>query len=165
MGRHLTLELQRAALRLLKMWKEKRGTSRQIYFQHRVPEYCNMWRAIAEDIGAEFRNLSDDFWEVKRGNRLIRINNHQLEFDNPVTLSLAGRKHLVHQLLHEQGIAVPNFIVFDLGCLEKACEFLCRYPRGSVIKPVDGYGGKGVTTQIQTEKECRKAAVLASVYS
>lgn len=124
-----------------------------------------MWRAVAQDLGGTFRVLSDDFWELELGDQTIRINNHQLEFDNPVTLSLAGKKPLVHLLLKKEGMAVPDFAVFGLSDLAAAYQFLSRYPGGCVIKPVDGYGGKGITTHVQTEKECRRAAILASVYS
>ncbi len=163
--KNFILECQRLVMRLLKMLEEKRGVSGQIYFQHRVPEYREMWRSVAQDVGAVFHALSEDLWELEFGGRTIRINNHQLEFDNPVTLGLAGNKPLVHQLLHKRGIAVPEFLVFQFPGLANAYQFLSRYPRGCVIKPVAGYGGKGVTTHIRSEKECRKAAILASVYS
>ena len=162
---NLVLELQRLAIRFQKLWEERCGTSGQVYFEHRVSEYREMWRAVARDLGATFNILSEDFWELELGDQTIRINNHQLEFDNPVTLSLAGKKPLVHLLLKQEGIAVPDFMVFRWAEFSTAYQFLDRYPNGCVIKPVDGYGGKGITTLIQTKKECRKAAVLASLCS
>jgi cyanophycin synthetase len=158
------LELERLILRLRKLWEEKRGTSGQVYFEHRVSEYREMWGAIAHHLGGAFHILAEDIWELELGDQIIRINGHQLELDNPVTLSLAGKKPLVHLLLKQQGIAVPDCIVFQRADLSAAYRFLDRYPKGCVIKPADGYAGKGVTTHIQTRHECRKASILASLY-
>jgi D-alanine-D-alanine ligase-like ATP-grasp enzyme len=159
------LEVERLMLRLRKLWEEKRNTSRQVYFEHRVSEYREMWGAMAHHLGGTFHALAEDIWELDLGDQVIRINNHQLELDNPVTLALAGKKPLVHRLLKQQGIAVPDYTVFQRTDLSAAYQFLGRYQNGCVIKPADGYGGKGVTTHIQTRYECRKAAILASLYS
>jgi cyanophycin synthetase len=159
------LEVERLVLRFRKLWEEKRQTSRQVYFEHRVSEYREMWSAIAHHLGGTFQALAEDIWELDLGDQVIRINNHQLEFDNPVTLALAGKKPIVHRLLKQQGVAVPDYTVFQRTDLSAAYQFLDRYPNGCVIKPADGYGGKGVTTHIQTRYECRKAVILASLYS
>jgi cyanophycin synthetase len=159
------LEFERLVLRFRKLWEEKRNTSSQVYFEHRVSEYREMWGAIAHHLGGTFHVLAEDIWELDLGDQAIRINNHQLELDNPVTLALAGKKPLVHLLLKRQGIAVPDYIVFQRTNLTVAYHFLDRYPNGCVVKPADGYGGKGVTTHIQTRPECRKAIILASLYS
>lgn len=159
------LHIGRMYARLHKMWIDWRGTSNQIYFEHRVNEYREMWRSVAEKIGANFTMLAKDFWQLELDGNKTRINNHQLEFDNPVILNLAGNKSLVHRLLKENSIPVPDHIVFRLPELGKAYKFLKHHPEGCVIKPADGYGGKGVTTHILTEREVRTAAILASLYS
>ena len=159
------IKLERYLLRLNKLWIEWRGTSGQIYFEHRVSQYKTIWQNIANDIGAQFRELSQTIWELYLDDHITRINNYILEFDNPVTLNLAGNKPLVHNLLKKKGIPVPDYTVFRLNELEKAYRFLEKYPTGCVIKPADGYGGKGVTTHILKKSEARKAAILASLYS
>ena len=159
------LKIERILARLHKMWVDWRGTSDQIYFQHRVSEYREIWRAVAQEIGAKFTILAEDLWELELNGNKTRILNHQLEFDNPVTLGMAGRKPLVHSLLKQHGIPVPQHIVFRLEELSVAFDFLKQYPQGCVIKPANGYGGQGVTTHILTNREVRKAAILASLYS
>ncbi len=157
--------MERMLARFHKMWIDWRGVSNQIYFEHRVHEYREMWRSIAEKIGARFTMLGEDLWELELDGKKTKIHNHQLEFDNPVILHMAGNKPLVHRLLKKSGIPVPDHIDFRLPELGKAYEFLKRHQEGCVIKPADGYGGKGVTTHIVTEREVRKAAILASLYS
>lgn len=161
----IPIKVERIFARLHKMWVDWKGTSGQIYFHHRVSEYREMWRSIAEKIGAKFTMLTEDFWELELEGKKTRIHNYQLEFDNPVTLNLAGNKPLVHRLLKEKDIPVPDYIVFHLSELANAYNFLKQYPNGCVIKPANGYGGQGVTTHILTKREVRKAAVLASLYS
>ena len=159
------IKIERLLVRSHKTWVEWRGTSGQIYFEHRVSEYQKMWRSIADDLGARFSILADNFWELELDGKCIRINNYQLEFDNPVTLSLAGNKPLVHRLLMEGNIPIPKHIVFRLSELGKAYGFLESNSGYCVIKPADGYGGKGVSTHIKSTREVDRAAILASLYS
>lgn len=159
-----TLTLQRLLLRLRKQWLDWSGRSGQTYFFHRVTEYRDMWRAIAAASGGHFKELADDLWEVEVDSTSTRIHNHELEFDNPVVMSLAGNKAAVHRLLGAAGLAIPAYEVFLLTRLEPAYEFLRAHPRGCVVKPVKGYGGQGVTTHVQTPDELKRAALLASLY-
>jgi cyanophycin synthetase len=164
MSRSLLLSLERAALRLRKLIVDRAGWSGQIYFENRVAEYRAMWQSIAATEGLTFTELAADLWQLEAGSFRTRILNHQLEFDNPVVLGLAGRKAVVHRLLASGGLAVPAHAVFTLGTMQKAKDFAAAHPAGCVIKPAGGYGGKGVTTHIQGPAEVRRAALLASLY-
>ena len=158
------LQLQRSALRLRKMFLRWSGRSGQVYFQDRVAEYRSMWRQVAAAQGGQFSELARDLWQIDVGERRVRILNYMLEFDDPVTLELAGHKPLVHRLLAAAGIAVPAFTVFTLDTLDAARAFVAEHPRGCVIKPAGGYGGMGVTTHVRRPEEVRRASLLASLY-
>jgi D-alanine-D-alanine ligase-like ATP-grasp enzyme len=158
------LALQRLIVRLKKTWLDWTGRSGQVYFHHRVAEYREMWRAVAEELGGEFVPLAEDLWEIEVASVRTRMHNHQTEFDNPAVLGLAARKAAVHRLLAGAGLPVPEFAVFSLDDLEGAYRFHAAHPRGCVVKPANGYGGQGVTTHLQKASEVRKAAILASLY-
>jgi len=162
---HRILQLQRLAERVRQIWISWRGTSGQIYFEHRVAEYERLWRAVAGALGAEFHPLSREVWEIRRGDARTRVCNYQLEFDNPVILRMAGDKPLMHRMLGHAGLPVPDHLVFTLDSLPKAYGFLEKHPLACVVKPGGGYGGKGVTTHLRTAKELKQAAILASLYS
>ena len=157
------LKGQRIWQKIRKRLIRRKGTNR-VYFPQRVKQYREMWRAVAEKTGTEFMELSKDTWQISRGNRRTRIVNYQMEFDNPVVLDMAGKKPLMHRLLREAGLRVPDHETFDLERLDVACEFLGRHSRGVVIKPADGSAGLGVTTHVESVNEIRRAAVLASLY-
>ena len=160
------LHLERLIARLRKMLVERRNTNGQIYVQHRVTEYRAMWKAVAQELGGTFKELSDDVWEIGNEDATTRIVNDTLEFDNPVTLDIAGMKPLLYCLLADRGLKVPEYTVFHLNELTTAYHFLSGHPQGCVIKPANGTSsGKGVTTHILTKREIRKAAILASLYS
>ena len=59
------LALQRLIVRLKKTWLDWTGRSGQVYFHHRVAEYREMWRAVAEELGGEFVPLAEDLWEIE----------------------------------------------------------------------------------------------------
>lgn len=152
-------------MRVRKIWEAKVNSSGQIYVHHRVSEYRNMWKNAAEKVGARFTALGDSVWELELDGKKTRILNDKLEFDNPVTLEIAGMKPLVYQLFAERGLRVPEYQVFQLEDWNRAGEFLKRYPKGCVVKPANGTSsGQGVTTHVQTEREVRAASILASLY-
>lgn len=159
------IQLERLARQVQKKIEDWRGTSGQIYFVHRVDQYRQIWRDVAAALDAELVELEPDLWEVQKDGRRTRINNYLLQLDDPVTLELAGRKPLVHSLLKAEGLPVPEHAVFDLASLDVAERFVAAHPLGAVIKPADGYGGKGVTTHLREPKAVRDAAILASLYS
>ncbi|MBI5235113.1 MAG: hypothetical protein HY886_02560 [Deltaproteobacteria bacterium] len=160
----LLLKMERMAMRLKKTWVDWRGASGQVYFEHRVAQYHEMWGKVAHALGGELKALNDGIWELTARGSKTRINNYQLEFDNPVVLAMAGDKPLMHELLSSAGLCVPEHKVFNLYALDVAYDFLEKHPKGSVIKPGNGYGGKGVTTHVLSRKEARRAAILASLY-
>jgi cyanophycin synthetase len=153
------------AVKIRKRLAKWRRRGHKVYFGHRIPEYRAMWRQIAGEKGMTFTELAQDLWELQSDTARIRILNHQMEFDNPVTLDLAGRKPLMHRLLRNAGLRVPEHVVFQLPNIHTAYEFLSRYPAGCVIKPANGTAaGDGVTTHVVSRRMLRKAAVLASLY-
>jgi len=159
------IQWERLLARLRKFWEVKRNSSKQVYVQDRVPEYRDMWRAVAESIGANFVPLTDDLWEIVLNGRKTRILSYRMEFDDPVILEMAGNKPLVYRLLRERGLRVPEHEVFQLENLDRAEAFLTRHPKGCVVKPANGTSsGLGITTHILTRHEVRKAAILASLY-
>ncbi len=164
-GKYRLLRLVRFFRRLQKIWIDRRGSSGQIYFEHRVAEYERMWRHIADALDAKFVRLDDEVWEIRRGERRTRVSNYQLEYDNPVVLQIAGNKPLVHQLLAGIDLPVPEYTIFRLCDLDLAYPFLQQHPMGCVVKPADGFGGKGVTTHVSNATELKSAAILASLYS
>lgn len=159
------LESRLLARRLAQLWEKWRGISGQIYFEHRVDQYRQIWAAVAEEVGASFLQLDDDLWELRIGDQRTRILNYQLEFDNPVILAMAGRKPLMHQLINDAGIPVPKYQEFSLSELPLAQAFLEQNSTDCVIKPARGYGGKGVTTHIRSPSQIAPAAILAATYS
>lgn len=163
--RYRLLRLVRLFKRLQKIWVDWRGTSGQVYFESRVSQYENIWQHVADALDAELVQLDDEVWEIRRGGQRTRVNNYLLEYDNPVVLGIAGNKPLVHQLLANKGLPIPKYKVFTLRDLDLAYPFLKACPMGCVVKPADGFGGKGVTTHVMSAAELRRAAVLASLYS
>jgi cyanophycin synthetase len=124
-----------------------------------------MWENVAAKVGARFTPLADSVWELELEGKRTRILNDKLEFDNPVTLEIAGMKPLVYRMFAERGLQVPEYQIFRLEEWEQANEFLRCHPKGCVVKPANGTSsGQGVTTHIQTGPELKAASILASLY-
>ena len=164
MGRR-ALRVERLIARIRKIWEEKRNSAGQTYVHQRVSEYQEIWRNVAIKLGAKFTALTDSVWELELNGKKTRILNDKLEFDNPVTLEIAGMKPLIYRLFAECGLRVPEHRTYHLDDWEQTIEFLKRHPKGCVVKPANGTSsGQGVTTHIQTESELKAASILASLY-
>jgi len=149
----------------LRVWQKITGRSNQVDLNARIQTYRDTWSRAAEELGAEFDELAVGLWQIThRGNR-VRFSNYRIELDNPVTLNLAGRKALVYRLLAEHGIAIPDHRDFSLDEIGVALDFFDRVGAACVVKPENGFGGRGVTTHITRRWHVRLAAIIASLYA
>ena len=162
-----------AGLKMLALYFRIRGILRRllgrektVYVWRRNDEYREMWAEAARAIGAEFRELTSDIWEVRHQEKFTRISGWLVELDNPVILRVAGNKILSYRLLAEAGLPVPPHLVFRLHQLDRMAGFMEEHKgRMFVIKPATGTSsGRGVTTHIRTYREARRAAALAAGY-
>jgi cyanophycin synthetase len=136
------------------------GTSFQREF------YREMWRAAADEIGARFTPLDDTIWDVSYEGRRTRLNFHQTELDNPVTLNVAGNKALCHTLLAGGGLPVPDYLVFSPRQISEAHQFVQKHQGYFVVKPCVGTSAaRGITTFVKSTNDCTRAAAIASAYS
>lgn len=161
----IPIKIERKIARIQQIWIGIRNSSKQVYVHQRIDEYRSMWKAAADAMEADFKILANDIWEIEKNKKKTRINNDLMEFDNPVTLQMAGRKPLLYRLLEEGGLNVPPYQEFFWNQLDIPNSFLERFPKGCVVKPANGTSsGQGVSTHLQTPKEVHKASVLASLY-
>lgn len=158
-----SIKLQRIYYKFRKLLVKTLGFSGQVYIEGRVKQTRDIWEAVAKELDANFTSLDNDIWQIEKNGVKARLLNDRLPMDNPVTLGLAGRKHIVHELLKSNNIPIPEYAIFNLDQLDIAYNFLKRFPLSCVVKPARGYGGKGVTTHITNNKQIKNAAVLASL--
>ena len=138
--------------------------TKQVYLSSRIEQYHQIWKEIAKEIKANFRQLDKDIWQLDKDGIFVRTRLHQLPLDNDIVLRICGRKPLVHKLLKEANVEVPDFQLFNIEQFNIALTFLDKYPEGVVVKPCDGYAGLGVTTHIRNKFQLRRAIATASLY-
>jgi D-alanine-D-alanine ligase-like ATP-grasp enzyme len=124
--------------------------------------YEELWVAAAQVVGASVERRSSRILEFRQGDRRTWAHRQAVTLDDPVTLRAALDKSLVHELLTERGIPVPEYVTCDIRDLETAAGFLRRHPRGVVVKPSSGTGaGMGTTAGVRTRLELQRAALIA----
>jgi cyanophycin synthetase len=158
--------LLRVRYRLGRVLNSIFGTSRQVEMTGFQGFYEKLWREAAESLAADFTEIAEGLWEVRRDNRATWIRNYVVQRDDPVILDLAGDKALCYRLLRQQYLPVPGHAVFRLHELTTARAFLARHSDARfVVKPSTGTAGaRGITLHVRTFRECVRAAVLASLY-
>lgn len=157
--------LMRIHCRIQKKIEELKGINRYVPVWDRVTQYKQIWGEAAGLLGADFLELDNGVWEVRRGGRVTHLYNHIVQLDDPVILALADNKPFCYRLLEEEGLPIPKFRTFRCDELRKARSFIEENGGFFVVKPAHGTsGGVGVTTHIKTYREGRNAAGLASLY-
>src|SRR5215470_10720978 len=161
------LQLLRLAYRAEKHWKGIRSKDPVPDMAAYIPFYKDLWKQAARSIDAEFDEIAEAFWRVRRGSESTLINNHVVQVDDPVILQIAGDKPLCHRLLANAGLPVPPHATYTLAEMYRAENFMMQNPAWSfVVKPaVDTSGGRGVTLDVRSLRGCRAASARASLYS
>jgi cyanophycin synthetase len=145
-------------------WRRGRDTARRQRLPRgrEQPGYRRLWQAAAEQVGAEFVDLSDGFFEFRRGGVSARVWNHWVPFDDIVTLQVALDKALSHRLVSAAGLPIPEHAVFDAGDLAPALAFLRSTAAACVVKPLQGAGGSATTAGVRTPEQLRRARLRAA---
>jgi cyanophycin synthetase len=149
-------------------WRRVRAERRHGSFRNQARDtvYREIWSDAAAALGAEFVDLSSGIYLLRRGDVATRVWQQLVSLDDPVTLRVALSKRLVHSLLAERGIPVPEHVVFDFRELDPALEFVRSAPWPCVVKPADGTaGGDGATAGVTVPAELVRAALHASRYA
>jgi cyanophycin synthetase len=125
--------------------------------------YRDVWAEAADEHGAELVELDGGFLEIRHGGAATRVWRQLSVLDDAVSLRLALDKPMVHRLLTERGICVPDYIEFGHTDLEPALRFMADggAPESSfVVKPANGgRGGAAVTPCVRNEIELARAVL------
>src|SRR5205085_34621 len=92
--------------------------------------YRDVWSEAADEHGAELVELEGGFLEIRCGGVPTRVWRQLSALDEAVSLRLALDKTIVHRLLTERGISVPDYVEFGHTDLAPALRFMSE-PGGS----------------------------------
>jgi D-alanine-D-alanine ligase-like ATP-grasp enzyme len=128
----------------------------------RTAFYRSIWQNATRAAGAEFVELGGALVEIRLAATRMRVRNHVTSLDDPVTLNVAGDKHLVHRLLEHEGIPTPKHILCGATDLATAWRFANELRQPSVVKPARGTaGGSGITTGVASRLQLASAMAAA----
>lgn len=160
----MELQLRRLGVYLRFVWDKLRHRWGTLDDPMRTSYYLALWREAARAAGARITELPGGFCEIAVNGSSTRVYQNLVMLDHPVTMKLARSKPLVLDLLAAGGIGVPEHAVFSLNDLAPARALLER--AGTiVVKPANGTaGGEGVTTNVRTTGDLKRAAIFASLF-
>ncbi len=123
--------------------------------------YRDAWAEAADELGADLVEIDGGFVEIRRGGTSTRVWRQLSALDEAVSLRLALDKTIVHRLLTERGIQVPDYLEFGHTDLRPALSFMAE--GGSyVVKPAGGRGGAAVTGCVRSEVDLARAVLSAA---
>jgi cyanophycin synthetase len=124
--------------------------------------YAEIWRDAADKVGAEVRDLGSGFLEITRRGARLRVWQQVNPLDDPVTLRLALDKPVVHGLLREASVPVPEHLEWSFSDYEVALAFLAAAAGPCVVKAAGGTGGgEGTTAGVDSPARLMRARLRA----
>ncbi len=123
--------------------------------------YRRIWEGAAAELGADVRPIGAGWLEIRRGDAVTRLRRSRVALDLAVTLDLALDKEIGQRLVAEAGLPVPAHVVLGQASREQVDALLAR-PGGAVVKPADGFAGRGVTCGVCARAELATAARRAA---
>jgi D-alanine-D-alanine ligase-like ATP-grasp enzyme len=127
--------------------------------RQRVPD--DMWREAAAELGADVRELAPMLLEFRLGQAVTRVRGQTTPFADPISEAVASDKPVAYRVLAEAGVPVPRHELAGIGQRGAAEQFLVRTGGPCVVKPARGRGGSGITGEVRTAAQMRRALVSA----
>lgn len=129
----------------------------------RAAFYHGLWSSAAADVGVVVTPLTAGELELSRAGRSVRVRETRCSIEGREALERAGDKVLVARLLADVGLPSPPQQVVTLATLDDARAFVAATPGPFVVKPAEYTGGgQGVTTNVRSWVDVRRAAVSAA---
>ncbi|HEY8774913.1 MAG TPA: hypothetical protein VIM33_00350 [Gaiellaceae bacterium] len=123
-----------------------------------------VWSDAARELGAAVTEVESGRFEIRRGAAMATVTGQTVALNSRSAMALAADKPAVYRLLTDAGLPIPEQLSFAANDLGAARVFLAR-DGPCVVKPARGTGGDGVTGEIRTASELRRAALAASRFS
>jgi cyanophycin synthetase len=124
--------------------------------------YAAIWRDAAGRAGADVRDLGSGFLEIGRAAALLKVWQQVVPLDDPVTLRLALDKPVVHRLLRDASVPVPEHLEWSFADYEPALEFVAGAGGPCVVKAASGTGGgEGTTAGVDSPARLMRARLRA----
>jgi cyanophycin synthetase len=124
--------------------------------------YRQIWEDAARAAGAQLRELGGGFLLASRNGVQTVLRHHVVMLNDPATNALALNKALVHELLLDARLPVPDHREGSREQPAGALSFLRGSAQPCVIKPANGTsGGTGVTCGVESADDLRRAWLRA----
>lgn len=127
--------------------------------------YDWFWHDVCRAGGWECESIGSGCYRIRNQDSFTYTAGYYAQIDSPAVLSVAGDKVVSRKLLEEINVPVPRQLPFELSAINRAHDFLVEVGGRVVVKPVDGGGGAGVTTDIVDRRGLGSAAVKAASVS
>ena len=132
-------------------------------WQARTAVYRRIWDDAADRLGADLVELAPALLEARRDGARARVRHQTVALDDVLSIEISLDKRLVHGLLADAGLPVPEHVEFSLDDEAPALEFLAEGKGACVVKPAASTGaGSGVATGIRTREDLARASRRAA---
>jgi glutathione synthase/RimK-type ligase-like ATP-grasp enzyme len=146
-------------------WQVTGRPHESVLYDRHARLYRRIWGEAAAAVGANVEELGDEFLLLRRSERSTIVRFHLVMLDHPATTALALDKAVVHRLLRDRALPIPNHNLFDAHDQQGAEVVIKERPGSFVVKPANGTGGgSGVTCGVETPDDLARAWAAATAW-
>jgi cyanophycin synthetase len=125
--------------------------------------YRRIWEQAAVAVGADLKELDAGFLTLSRNGVQTVVWRHLVMLDHPATLALSLDKSVVHRLLTDEGLPVPEHVEAGREDRASALAFVASSAEPCVVKPAKGTSdGDGVTCGVEQVEDVWRAWLAAA---
>lgn len=132
---------------------------------HRTRLYRRIWAEAAQALDATITDLPGEFVQIRANGRVTLVRQHSTTLDGEVAVELGTVKAAGYRLLSAHGLPVPEHVELNSSDPAPAVEFIRTAPPPFIVKPAVGGAGFGVTGNVETVSDLRRAMLRASLFT
>ncbi len=134
---------------------------RAVLAKRRGDVAITMWRDAAVELGASARQLAASVLEIEADSSTTRVRGQTTPYADEVSCHIASDKLLSYRLFVEAGLPVPTHCAIDDRGMANAGVIAAAGGWPLLVKPVHGRGGAGITGEIRSPSQLRRALLAA----
>lgn len=120
-------------------------------------DYFYIYTRAAKKLGLKYKIISSQIYNIYNNNKSIRFFVATPDVNNSTSHVLTDRKHQTNIFLKKYNLPVFKQKAFYKKPNSELIKFADKIGYPIIIKPVDGYGGEGIITDIQNKNQLKTA--------
>lgn len=124
-----------------------------------LQKHNRLFKTAADRLGYAVRDVTGEMLEISNGSARLFVTSTNFSFESLTAYWICGNKHVSGDLLTRASLPVPENALVSARDYRRAIGAFQAMDKPVVVKPVRGACGRGVTVNISSARDFRRAFV------